>query len=220
MRRIVCGVIIGAFGVGGPAVAQLCGGAPSFAGGPFQLSVEALFNDNAKTFGGGLALGGRGPFGQLTVGTTTYDNFNASSFNVGLGAGYQLRLDKAGTLNVCPVAGLGLVNGPKDINGSGLDYSETDLTAGLALGIVAARGKEVMLVPAASVAYASASGKLTDPLGGSTRASASFGVVTLGVGFVFGQRVSLAPSLSIPFAVRNASTTFGVSVAANLDGWP
>jgi len=73
-------------------------------------------------------------------------------------------------------------------------------------------------VPTGSIAFANADGKLKDASGNSVSNSESFGVVGLGIGFVFSHQVSIKPAVSIPFGVDGASSTFGVTLAVNFGG--
>jgi hypothetical protein len=198
-----------------PLASQVCAGFPSFQGRPIQVQGLALFNNNSKAFGGGVGLGGAEAFGNLDLGTVHFDAYNASAFTVGGGVGYQLPLDKKGTVQVCPAVGVEFDIGPKNILGTGFDYSETDITLGIGVGVVATRTEQVDLVPTGSIAFADADGKLKDASGNGTSKSQSFGIIGLGVGFVFSHQVSIKPGVSIPFGHSGASTTLDVTLAVN-----
>jgi len=73
-------------------------------------------------------------------------------------------------------------------------------------------------VPTASIAYAHASGSLRNSFGVATTYPASFGIVGLGVGVEFSRQASLLPVVSIPFGVRGAHTSYGITIAVNLSG--
>jgi len=45
-----------------------------------------------------------------------------------------------------------------------------------------------------------------------------FGIVGLGVGGEFSRQASLLPVVSIPFGVRGAHTSYGITIAVNLSG--
>ncbi|HXL34837.1 MAG TPA: hypothetical protein VN953_07930 [Gemmatimonadales bacterium] len=215
MPRVIWFATLGALLGSARAGAQLCTGAPSFRR-PVQVSVGTLFNTDAKSLVVGLAVGSRGVFGEGQLGTSYYDALDGSSFNFGAGVGYQLTLDQQARAQVCPMLAVAFVSGPRNIRQSGNDYSERDVELGLAAGVVALRSKQVQLVPTASIAYAHASGKLTNGLGVGTTYPASFGVVGLGVGVEFSRQVSLIPVAAIPFSVRGAHTSYGITVAVNL----
>lgn len=201
-----------------PVTAQLCAGLPSFQGRPIQLIGTALFNDNGKAFAGGVGFGGTGAFGNVALGSTHIDVYHASAFNVGGGAGYQVPLDRQGSVQLCPAAEVEFFLGPQNIQGTGVDYSETNISIGVGVGVIAARTEHADVVPTVFLDFANAHSKLKDALGNSTSNSQSFGIVGLGIGFVFSHRVSIRPSAAIPFGISGASTTFGVTLALNYRG--
>src|SRR5207249_1299414 len=138
--------------------------------------------DQARSYAAGVAFGSTGAFGGLELGSIDIDAFSAASFTFGGEAGYQFPLNERRTAQLCPTAELGFARGPKDINGTGIDYSETDFSFGVAVGVKATGAPErVEVVPTGSIAFANANSKLTDPLG-SVSNSQSFGIVGLGLG--------------------------------------
>jgi len=203
------------------ASGQVCSGFASFGQRPFQVFGAAGFNDNAKTFTGGFAFGGSGAFGQLGIGTTSFDEVDGSSFNFNGGAGYQVPLGQKGIVYLCPTASVAFASGPNDIDvfGDGslvLDLNETDLAFGLALGVIASRSGQTQIIPAGSLSFVHATLKAKDQVSGASDSqSESFGMLALGLGFVFNQMFTLHPGVAIPFGVDGASTTFGLSFSAN-----
>lgn len=195
----------------GPATAsaQLCAGDPSFAVAPLHLVAHAFFNDNTEAYNLGLMLGGARGFGGIDVGMTTFSIFNGDSFTAGASAGYQVPLGDQGKAQLCPMVTFGIVRGPKDLDLSGTDYSETDFSFKLAAGFVAVAKGDVQVVPTASLAFANALPRLTDSLGNSNTTSESFGIIGVGVAVMFGQQVRVGPSVLIPFGLRGAATTYG-----------
>jgi TonB family protein len=119
---------------------------------------------------------------------------------------------------MCPTAGVEFATGPKNINGTGIDYSETDFSFGVEAGVIATSAtRQVVVVPTGSIAFASAHARFTGA-SGSVSNDLSFGIVRLGVGFVFGQEASVTPSVLRPVGLSGASTSFGVTVAFNFGG--
>ena len=149
------------------------------------------------------------------LGTTHIDAFNGSAFVVGGEVGYQVSLEKKGTVQQCAGATVGFAIGPKNINGTGIDFGETDIAFGVGVGVVAARTEQVDVVPTGSIAVANGAAKLKDASGNTVSNSQSFEVVALGVGFVFSHQVSIKPGVSIPFTITGASTSFTVALALN-----
>ncbi len=201
-----------------PVRAQVCAGFPSFQSRPIQVAGGAGFNKSSKSFGVAVAGGGARAFVDVALGTTHIDAYNASALNVGVEAGYQISLGKKGLLQLCPGAGLGLLTGPKNILGTGFDYSETDIRFGVIVGGVAARGAQVDVVPTGLIEFVNADGKFQDAFGSSTSKSQSFGIVGLGLGVVLNHELSIRPSVSIPFGHSGGPTSFGVWLAVNFRG--
>lgn len=222
MTRRLLQLVIGALAAL-PTVAsgQVCNGSTSFANGSFQVSGSADFNDNAKSFGGGLAFGGAGPFGQFALATTSFDDFDGSSRSFAAGAGYQLTLGQSGLVHLCPIASVAFTSGPNNIDvfGDGsvvLDLSETDFVFGLAVGGVASQSGQTQIIPTGSLALVNATLKATDDVSGASDSeSESFGVLGLGLGFVFDHVLTLRPNVSIPFGLDGASTSFGVTIGVS-----
>src|SRR5258706_2527314 len=217
MSRVLWCAVVPTVLASAPVRAQVCAGLPSFHDRPTQVGGDAAFNKNGRSFGGFLGFGGARMFGDLAVGTAHIDVYNASAFTVSVEAGYQIPLDKNGRFQLCPGAGVGLLMGPKNINGSGVDYSETAIRVGALLGGVAARTAQVDVVPAGLIEFVNAHDKLLGPFT-STARSQSFGIVGLGVRFVFSGHVSIRPAVSIPFGISGGSTSFGISLAVNMRG--
>jgi len=201
------------------AAAQRCRGFGSLQTRPIQVFASGLFGSDSRWYGAGLAVGGGGAFGELKLGGIDVDPWGpASSFTVGGGAGYQVPLNQGGTAQLCPTAEVQFARGPNDINGTGIDYRETDVSVGVAVGVLATgTARKVEVVPTGSITFTNATSNFTGaaaPLSGSQ----VFGVVGLGVGFVFRQEVSIAPSVSHALGVSGASTTFGIRVAFAFGG--
>src|SRR5438046_3799416 len=112
MPRALLMVLSAAFlGLSAPADGQMCAGFASFARGPYQVFGTAGFNNNAKSFGAGFGFGGAGPFGEVSIGTTSYDNIDGSSTLFGGGLGYQVTLGQRAIVLLCPLAFLRLQSG-------------------------------------------------------------------------------------------------------------
>jgi len=201
------------------AAAQRCRGFASLQARPIQLFASGLFGQDSRWLGAGLTVGGGGGFGELKLGGIDVDPWgSASSFALGGGAGYQVPLNQGGTAQLCPTAEVQFARGPKDINGTGIDYRETDVSVGVAVGVLATGpARKLEVVPTGSITFTNASSNFTGaaaPLSGSQ----VFGVVGLGVGFVFGREVSVTPSVSHGFGVSGTSTTLGIRVAFAFGG--
>ena len=217
LRASVLAILAGSLGTT-LVVAQRCQGFASFQGRPVQPFASALLGQDSRWYTAGVAVGGSGAFAQLQLGSIDVDTFSASSGTIGGGVGYQLPMNERGTAQLCPMAQATFAKGPKDINGTGFDYSETDVSFGLAAGVmVTAPGQQVEIVPTASIMVGNASNTLTRAQTSESQ-SQSFGRVDVGVGLVLGQDVSVTPWLGRPFGVSGTSTTFGIRVAFAIGG--
>lgn len=227
MSRLLTTVSVGAlFACAAPDAldAQVCTGGAAFGRYALQLSAATEFNHDAKSFGGGLAVGGRRPFGGLAVSRTTYDGIDGSTITLGGAFGYQVPLDRKDQFQLCPIASVGLAFGPNnvDLSGNGtyiVDFSETELRLGVSAGVVAAHSAihPTRFIPTGSFSVVRGTSRITDDLnGGTTSASQTFELLGLGAGLVFNQRVVLAAGASIPIGLSGASTTFDVSVSLNV----
>lgn len=227
MRRILLiSPVMATLVLFGSADAQTCSGLASFAHGPWQVFGTAGFADNVKSFGGGLSFGGTGAFGQVNLGTASYDNVDGSSLLYGGGAGYQIPLGQKRLAHLCPTASIGLASGPNnvDVFGDGslvLDLSETDLSFGVSLGVLASQSPQTQIIPTGSLSFVSATLKASDDVSGASDSQTeTFGLLGLGIGFVFNQVVTVRPSVSIPFGLDGASTTFAATFSVNFGGKP
>jgi len=221
MHNVIVPLLVAVTLVPCSAVAQLCTGLGSFSDGPFQASATAAFNDNAKSFGGGFAFGRTGAFGSIGVGATSFDEFDGTGFNVSGGAGYQIALDRKGLVHLCPTGGVAFLSGPNDVDvfGDGsvvIDLSETDIFFGVDLGLVATQSGGTQIVPAGSLGFVSATVKGKDQVSGASDSqSESFGLLGLGIGFIFNKTVALHPRVSVPFGLEGASASFGLTLSIN-----
>ena len=64
-----------------------------------------LVRRRRRSFGGTFGYGTPKSFyGKAGLGSTSYDGFDGSSFDLNLGGGYQIPLQSQSTAQVCPVA--------------------------------------------------------------------------------------------------------------------
>jgi hypothetical protein len=197
------------------AAAQTCVGMPSFASGQMQISGGGSFADGASSFGGTFGYGSpKALYGKAGVGTTSYDALSGSSFDLSVGGGYQIPLKTSRMAQLCPVANLSIGSGPKNVLGSGVDMSSRTFSFGAAVGGLVGHSSQMQILPNASFQFANTRAVADDGTN-SAAASESYGLLTLGTGFVFSSRFSVNPSVSFPMGLDGSSTTFGLSAAMN-----
>jgi len=194
--------------------AQVCSGYASLERAPYQISVSGAFASNSKFFGAGFTYGSGGPFGTVGVGTTSYNDFNGSSFDIAAGGGWQVPVDRGRRFQLCPTVGIGYMSGPNNISGSGTDYSETNLQAGVSAGVLISSSGPAVVVPVVSFAIVNATAKLSGG-GVSNSKTSTFGEISLGVGLVYFGVATVQPSVRIPIGLSGGVTTYGVGLALN-----
>jgi len=197
--------------------AQICTGSTSFARAPIQLTGAFASNSDGSSYSAGLGAGGRGLFGQAAIGRTQYDDFDASSSDLGVGLGYQFPFNPQHTGEICPLVSWQHGSGPNDVDlfGQLVDLSSTVWVFGFAVGGVVSGARSTQIVPAGSIALAKT--KVNASTGGASSSNTdNLGVFELGVGFVFNQTFALHPSFMITFGLDNTTTTLGVNAALSL----
>ena len=215
MRRALLLSLALSLMLGARASAQTCAGMPSFANGQMQVGAGASFADGTSSFGGTFGYGSPKSFyGKAGLGSTSYDGFDGSSFDLNLGGGYQIPLQSHSTAQVCPVANVTISSGPNDILGQGIDMSSRTFAFGAALGGQVGRNPRVQILPNAAFQFANSRITLDDGTD-SASGSESYGLLTLGTGFVFNSRYSLNPSINIPVGLDGSSASFGLAGAIN-----
>jgi hypothetical protein len=211
MRRILLLSLALPLLLGSKAAAQACAGMPSFASGPMQITAGGAFADGTSSFGGTFGYGmPTGLYGKAGIGSTSYDGLDGSSFDFGVGGGYQIPLQSSRKAELCPIASLSFGSGPNDVLGSGVDMSTRTFAFGAALGAQVGNSPQMQILPNASFQFANTRLEIDDAAG-----SESYGLLTLGTGFVFNSRFSVNPSISIPMGLDGSETSFGLAGAIN-----
>lgn len=180
------------------AFAQTAAGLPSFDEGPFLATIGFVFTEATKGFGAGFAGGSDELFAGVGVGYTSVDEVDLSATSFGLHVGSSLELDSGTRTYMAPVAAIAYSSGP-DIGP--IDVSIFTIRGGVRVGFLAHEADDIGIVPTAGldIAY----DRLTSDI--DIDASDVYGILRLGVGFVFNRRISLLPVVSVPFGVEGDS---------------
>ena len=202
------------------ANAQICDGSASFARSPLQLTASGGFNTDGHAFGGGVELGGAGPFAGVGISTSTY-KLGGSTNDVDVEAGYQISLNPEHTGELCPLVSWGHSAGPHDFdafnNGVLYDLDRNLLALGVAVGGVAVLSRHVKFLPSASLSMLNVKSTLHNQnLGSTQKKTDSSSLIELGFGFLFSDVLTARPSLLFATGVNNSTTTFGIDLTVNL----
>jgi len=215
MRRILLLSIALPFYLSTQARAQTCVGMPSFSSGRMQVAGGGQFADGASSFDGTFGYGvPKGLYGKAAIGRTSYDGLDGSSFDFGVGGGYQIPLQSSHMAELCPIASVSLGSGPHNVFGTGVDMSSRTFALGGSLGVLVGGSSQVRILPNASFQFANTRATLDNGTTSSSN-SQSYGLLTLGTGFVFNSRFSLNPSVSFPVGLDGGNTSFGFIGAMN-----
>jgi len=215
MRRFLVLSIALPFYLTTQAAAQACVGMPSFSSGRMQVTGGGQFADGTNSFDGTFGYGvPKSVYGKALVGRTSYDGLSGSSFDFGVGGGYQIPLHTSRMAELCPIASLSLGSGPHNVLNSGVDMSSRTFAFGGSVGVGVGGSSQVRILPNASFQFANTRATLDNGTISSS-ASESYGLLTLGSGFVFNSRFSLNPSLSFPVGLDGGDVSFGLIGAMN-----
>ena len=202
-----------------PAAAQICTGDAPFTDRQLRLVTDVLFNRTIEAYNAGLLFGGKGAFVGAETGLTTYNGYMADAFTLTGTAGIQGSLGAEKRAQLCPVIIAGFAFGPNDIDSTHQDYSEIDISVELDAGFIAARGKDVQVIPTASLTFGNALAKYSWANGGGYTDAESFGILAFGFGVILSNHATLKPSVAFPFGVKGASVTYAIRFAVKLAGW-
>ncbi len=173
---------------------QACRGFAPFQGQPLHPFIRGQFSNQTTTFGGGIGVGGRTGFGNANFAWLGTDAFWSHGIAIGADAGLELPLR---IVQVCPVAEVAWVLGPNDINGTGVQYRERDYMFGVSAGVsLNGNARAVSIIPTGSYAHLNSHNRITASSGAFNTNDQASDIVSVGVGFIFSQRVGFTPSFS------------------------
>ena len=147
-------------------------------------------------------------FGSAGYARLVSDHYDDAEDRVFTEAGYQLPLGTRAQL--CPLVGGSLGRGPDD---GGVSVRSRFGWAGVAAGVPVGSSR-LRVIPNGSVRYEYASARIQDPNAPTRTYSDHFGTIELGIGFIlFENRLSILPTVQLPFAADDDSAAFGLSVS-------
>ncbi len=213
LNRVMAWVVVSVFVAVVPnrIAAQGCVGLPSLTTHPLNVAVGAEFTEDAKAFGGRFGFGSSTSFAGISASLAEYDGIDESAPSLGFDGGLAFPVGVSRRASVCPVASIGYEFGPNFETGFGeLELGTLSLTGGVAFGGAAYSTPGLQILPFASaqLAYARVKAELA---GESDSDSETFGLLDLGLGFLFNGQFAVRPVITIPFGLDEADPLFGLS---------
>jgi len=232
MRRSMTLVLVLSTWVPAVALGQTCLGLPSFSRVPAHLSGTLTTGGDLTTIGGALTWGSTGPFASAGLNYVDIDGVDESAFSFGGAVGYQMTANTGGRLrpsasyqassNVralqwCPIASIEYQKGPEfDVLGEDIDLSTLTLGGGVSLGVPIVAGTNLQVIPTGGAALAYT--KISADAGsfGSGSDSDTYGVISLGLGFLMNESFAVKPYVAIPVGLEGADARLGITVSFGL----
>jgi opacity protein-like surface antigen len=217
MRRTLLVSVFGLALLPAAMAAQVCRGFPALTGSSNgHVGVGVSFFENGKGYGGEVTFGGP----LFVMGFFNYidpDDTSLSLKVVGAGVGYEAAAGSQ--ISVCPgvTASYGF-----GLEVFGVDFTTIQVTPGVALGLTSNVSSTVSVTPFAegALVYSRVEAD-AGPLGDASGDNWS-GLLNLGLGLGFNDRLTIRPAASIPLAIdedeQGGDTVFTVIVAIGIGG--
>jgi hypothetical protein len=206
------------------ASAQTCTGSVPYAGAPLQAGIQVAFSSNSHTLVPGVGYGKNGYFARGAFDITSFSGEDASAKGIlGMaGAEYKYQSSQMSkALFLCPIVTISKVWGPSVDNG--FDQSSTLFGIGGNVGFVATKAGQATVIPTVGLSFnhlsATSTLNFTPAFGNgnvSSSESTNFGMLQIGVGLFFNEKMSLVPSVIIPMGLDGGETSFGVFFATKI----
>ena len=215
--------------------AQTCLGLPSFARVPAHVSAAVTSGDNLTQLGGRFAFGGSavGPFASVEASLVDIDGIDEGAVSIGGAVGFQIAANSPGsasgsrprnqrssnvrTMQWCPMMSVDYQSGPEfDFIGETLDLSALTISAGATLGIPFVAGPNMQLIPTGGLALAYTKVSADAGAFGSGSDAETYGIMSLGVGFLMNETISVKPFVGIPIGLDGADSRVGIMASFGL----
>ncbi len=192
--------------------AQTCNGFGSIHTGPWQLSAGGAWTDTSDRFltylqhAWGNAIAGAG------YSVTSIDKVDPKSTMVFGGAGYEFPLESQGRATLCVGGELGYVRGP-DI--APLQLRSIASQASARIGFAVVKTAAFDLIP--TLALSAVRNDLTATVGTvEQKQTQTSNIADIGVGFVFGGRVAIVPTIHRQLRQADGPNSFSLFLALTL----
>jgi hypothetical protein len=202
---------------------QRCLGSADFDGGRFRVGAATKSNSEASQVALTVATGeGGGQFLDGFYGRATLAAVPMTINTWGVRTGSQIDFGGVAQLQLCPYAAIVNSEGSYIPSGGTKQGSKSQSYAlGAALGMLAFTSEEVSVRPTlgAELRFASAAGSVAyEGIGGATRISSTNYIgVTLGIGVVVHNGLSVTPTFFIPVGLKAGTNAVGFAASWNFD---
>jgi hypothetical protein len=193
--------------------AQVCGAAPSLRTVGYRAGASAGVGEGTKlvSIAGAAGLLNSPLYSSASIGLVEYQRLDRTAFTTALSVGLEAPLDRLHASGLCPLVSAGTQTGPKNLQNAGIDYSDVEIGAGLALGREIRRWENGLVAVALQglyqhvfYRYESSTGRIAG--------NADQSLLTLTLGVAIG-RVFLRANLSQPADLKLAPTSFSCGIA-------
>jgi hypothetical protein len=195
--------------VASPGYAQICRGAPSFAGPPYQVGGMVAVTEGAQAYGGEFAVGGQYLFAGAGVSARHFDEVESASAEVSSRVGLEVRVSETRRIFFCPVGFVAFGTGP---DAGAVDVSTFSVGAGGRVGVMVRDTDPLSIVPTFGVDAVRE--RIARESGGVEQDETDgYGLAALGVGFIVNRRFSITPEIGVPFSAADSDVIFTVRFA-------
>lgn len=208
------------------AGAQICTGLAPFERGPVHALAGVSKMHGAVSVDGGVAIGGRRVFGQLSVGRNSIQDREGAALEIAGTGGLEFPGGPRETVRVCLLGAFSVVRGPRNVltedpAGAPMraDFTSVDWSVGVAAGAARSFTRRPLLLPTGSVWIVSTMTRTRNQSSGAVGIEPRvFGIMEAGVGIVLARTITVRPMLTIPVGLRRASYGASVIVSTALGG--
>jgi hypothetical protein len=166
------------------------------------------FFDGGKTFSGTGTFGSQ-LFGGVGFSFTDFDDTDLSFKNISGSLGYEVTSSET-EVSFCPSFGAGYGFGLEIV---GVDLTTVSVVPAVSVSIVTEVSPTVSIVPFGQLALVYQRITADGGTSGEITESDTTGALVLGAGFMFNQRFSIGPAVTIPISSEDGDTTFGIGFA-------
>lgn len=169
-----------------------------------------------------LAVGDSFAYAVGTYARANYSNVDRSSDIITISGGAELPSHGHSRMLFCPNVTFYQEWGPNDLfdstSGLAFNRSTTQFTGGLAAGFILVNKSSLMVIPSLNLGFTGARYDFNFSDVTTESGTDHYGLARIAIGFVIGRRLSIVPSVDLPFSAKLAQTTTGLQFAISFGG--